>query len=403
MLTPETLPRFQAALAAADLDGWLLYDFRGTNAIAAGLIGLEGFVSRRVFAWVPREGAPVAVTHAIEQAPWARWPAAWPREVYSSWRALESTLGALVAGRRVAMEYSPGDAVPYVDRVPAGVVEMVRALGATVATSADLVTALYAVWTPAQLAAHRRAAEHVAAIAREAIAGAGARVRAGATVFEHEVAGEIRAAFARAGLETDADHGPIVALGANAADPHYEPSAARPVALAPGALLLVDLWAREAGVAGGAPYADQTWMGALGEPGGRAAAVWEAVRDARDAAVRLLDERLRAGAVVRGAEADDAARAVITARGFGPYFTHRTGHSIDPRELHGAGPHLDNLESRDERALVPGVGFSVEPGIYIAGEVGVRSEVNAYVGAGPDGAGELVVTPAAPQRDLLVV
>ncbi|GJG85550.1 hypothetical protein tb265_07310 [Gemmatimonadetes bacterium T265] len=398
MLTPESLPRFQAAIADAGFDGWLLYDFRGTNPIAAGLLGLDGMVTRRVFGWVPREGTPVAVTHAIEQGPWARWPGAWRREVYSSWRALEATLGALVAGRRVAMEYSPGDAVPYVDRVPAGVLEMVRTLGATVATSADLVTGLYAVWTPAQLAAHRRAAEHVAAVARAAIAGAGARVRAGTPVYEHEVAAEVRAAFARAGLETDADHGPIVAAGANAADPHYEPSAARPVALTAGALLLVDLWAREPGVDGGAPYADQTWVGALGAPAGRAVAVWEAVRDARDAALALLSGRVRAGAVVRGAEADDAARAVITARGFGPYFTHRTGHSIDAHDLHGAGPHLDNLETREERALVPGVGFSVEPGVYVPGEVGVRSEVNAYVGAG-----ELVVTPAAPQRDLLVV
>jgi Xaa-Pro aminopeptidase len=335
------------------------------------------------------------VTHAIEQGPWARWPGDWPRVVYSGWQELERALGALVAGRRAAMEYSPGDAVPYVDRVPAGVVEMVRAAGATVVTSADLVTRLYAVWTPDQLAAHRRAAEHVAAIGRAAITGAARRVAAGEAVHEHEVAAEVRAAFARAGLETD--HGPIVAWGPNAADPHYEPSADRPVRLAAGSLLLVDLWAREPGT----PYADQTWMGALGEVDARARAVWEAVRDAREAAVGLLAERVRAGAAVRGAEADDAARAVIAARGFGPYFTHRTGHSIDARELHGAGPHLDNLETREERALLPGVGFSVEPGVYVpAGggrpAVGARSEVNAYVG---DGA--LVVTPAEPQRELL--
>ena len=398
MLNPESLPRFQAAIDAAGFDGWLLYDFRGTNPIAAGLIGLDGFVTRRVFAWIPREGTPVAVSHAIEQGPWAGWPGAWRREVYSSWRALETTVGALVSGRRVAMEYSPGDAVPYVDRVPAGVLEMVRALGATVGTSADLVTALYAVWTPEQRAAHERAAEHVAAVAQAAIRSAGSRVRAGTPVYEHEIAAEIRDGFARVGLDTDADHGPIVALGANAADPHYEPSSARPVALTAGVLLLVDLWARERGVPGGAPYADQTWMGALGEPAGRAVTVWEAVRDARDAAVALLAERVSAGVSVRGAEADDAARAVITARGFGPYFTHRTGHSIDARDLHGAGPHLDNLETREERALVPGVGFSVEPGVYLPGELGVRSEVNAVVGVR-----ELIVTPGEVQRDLLIV
>lgn len=399
MLSPDTLPRFQAALAEAGLDGWLLYDFRGTNPIAAGLLALEGMVTRRVFAWVPREGTPVAVTHAIEQGPWARWPGAWRREVYSAWPVLEQHVGALVAGRRVAMEYSPGDAVPYVDRVPAGVVEMVRAFGATVETSAALVTRLYAAWTPDQLAAHQRAAEHVAGIAKDTIARAGARVAAGALVFEHEVAGEIRDAFARAGLETD--HGPIVAWGPNAADPHYEPAADRPVRLAPGALLLVDLWARERSAPGATvPYADQTWMAALGAVDDRAHQVWHAVRDARDAALTLLRERLAAGAPVRGAEADDAARAVITGRGFGPYFTHRTGHSIDARDLHGAGPHLDNLETREERLLLPGVGVSVEPGVYLPGAVGARTEVNAYVG---DGAllGRLVVTPAEPQRALL--
>ena len=396
MLTPESLPRFQAAVADAGADGWLLYDFRGINPVAGGLLGLAGMVTRRVFAWVRREGPPTAVTHAIEQAPWAAWPAAWPRVVYSGWAELERALAQLVAGKRAAMEYSPGDAVPYVDRVPAGVVEMVRAAGATVVTSADLVTRLYAVWTPAQLAAHQRAAEHVAAIARAAVTGAAGRVAAGEAVYEHEVAAEVRAAFARAGLETEADHGPIVAWGPNAADPHYAPSADRPVRLAGGALLLVDLWAREPGVPGGAPFADQTWMGALGAVDDRARRVWEAVRDARDAAVALLAERVGRGEAVRGAEADDAARAVIAARGFGPYFTHRTGHSIDARDLHGAGPHLDNLETREERALLPGVGFSVEPGVYLPGEVGARSEVNAFVG---DGA--LVVTPAEPQRALL--
>lgn len=395
MLTAESLPRFQAAIADAGVDGWLLYDFRGTNPIASGLLALDGMVTRRVFAWIPRTGTPTAVTHAIEQGPWARWPAAWPRVVYSGWTELEAAVAALVAGRRVAMEYSPGDAVPYVDRVPAGVLELVRAAGATVATSADLVTRLYAVWTPDQLAAHRRAAEHVAAIAREAIGDAARRVAAGERVFEHAIAADVRAAFARAGLETD--HGPIVAWGPNAADPHYEPSPDRPVALAAGSLLLIDLWAREPGT----PYADQTWMGALGGIDDRAHQVWTAVRDARDAALALLGERVQAGAAVRGGEADDAARAVIAARGFGPYFTHRTGHSIDARDLHGAGPHLDNLETREERVLLPGVGFSVEPGVYVPATdarpaVGARSEVNAYVGDGT-----LVVTPAEPQRALL--
>jgi Xaa-Pro dipeptidase len=174
-LTPETLPELQAALGDAGLDGWLLYDFRRTNPIAAGLLGLDGMVTRRVFAYVPREGVPVAVTHAIEQGPWHAWPTAWRREIYSSWRTLETTLKGMVDGRRIAMEYSPGDAVPYVDRVPAGVVEMVRAFGAQVVTSGELVTRFYAVWNAAEIASHRRTAEIIATIAREGFARAAER------------------------------------------------------------------------------------------------------------------------------------------------------------------------------------------------------------------------------------
>lgn len=394
MLTEASLPQFQSAIADAGLDGWLLFDFRGTNPIAGGLLGFgHVMLSRRIFVWVPREGAPVAVTHAIEQAPWASWPAAWGKQVYSSWRTLEAAVGALVAGKRVAMEYSPGDAVPYVDRVPGGVLDLVRAQGATIATSGELVSRLFAVWAPDQLAAHRRAAELIADVARTGLALAGERARSATPLHEHELQQWILDAFARAGLDRP-DHGPNVSVGPHAANPHYEPSAAHPQPIREGDVLLVDLWAAFPGT----PHADQTWMATVGAPSARAQEVWTAVRDGRDAAIALLRDRIAAGVPVRGAEADDAARAVITARGFGQYFVHRTGHSIDARELHGSGPHLDNLESRDERLLIPGVGFSIEPGIYVAGEIGMRSEVNAFVA--PDA---LIVTPVEYQRDLLVV
>lgn len=393
MLTLETLPDVQAALAEAGLDGWLLFDFRATNPIASGLLRLDGMVTRRVFAYVPRTGAPVAVSHAIEQAQWARWPAAWPREVYSSWRTLEATLARLVGGKRVAMEYSPGDAVPYVDRVPAGVLDMVRSAGATVVSSGELVTRFYAVWTPKQLASHRRAAEVIATIARDAFARAGEQAARRDGVTEYALMQWILERFARAGLETD--HGPNVSVGANAANPHYEPTADRSSPIRRGDVVLIDLWARER--ADGL-YADQTWMASLGAPGGRAAEVWSAVRDGRDAAIAFLRERVASGTPVRGGDADDAARAVIVARGLGTYFTHRTGHSIDARDLHGSGPHLDNLETRDERLLIPGAGFSIEPGVYIPGEIGMRAEVNAYVGER-----ELIVTPVEYQKELIVV
>ena len=392
MLSPATLPELQRALAEAGLDGWLLFDFHGANPVAGGVLALDGMVTRRVFAYVPREGAPTAVTHAIEQGPWRRWPAEWRRERYSSWRTLEALLGSLVGGKRVAMEYSPGDAVPYLDRVPAGVLEMVRAAGAEVVSSADLVTRFYAVWDAGHRAAHERVAEQVAAVGRAAIERAGAEASAGRPVDEYALQQWILERFAAAGL--DADHPPIVAAGVNAADPHYAPPAAGSAPIRRGDVLLVDLWAREPG----SPFADQTWMGVLGEPSPRAVAVWETIRDARDAALALLRERVAAARAVRGGEVDDAARRVVEARGLGAYFTHRTGHSIDPRDLHGSGPHIDNLETREERLLVPGVGFSIEPGVYVPGEIGMRTEVNVYLGER-----EVVVTPGAIQRSLIVV
>jgi Xaa-Pro aminopeptidase len=392
MLTTDTLFELQRALIDANLDGWLLYDFRGLNPISAQLIGLEGMTTRRAFAFVPARGLPIAFTHAIEQGPWHRWPAEWPREIYASWRTLESLLAKYVGGKRVAMEYSAGDAVPYLDRVPAGVIEMVRASGATVVSSGELVTRFYAAWSVENIASHERAAEVIAGIARKAMALAGERARTAEPLAEHELMSWIQDEFRRAGLSTD--HGPNVSAGANAANPHYEPSADSPRVIRPGEILLIDLWAREEG----GVYADQTWMASVGKPSTEALDIWTAVRDARDAAILLVRERAKANVPTRGAEVDDAARRVIQSRGFGDYFTHRTGHSIDPRDLHGSGPHLDNLETREERLLVPGIGFSIEPGVYIPGQVGMRSEVNVYIVPG-----EAVVTPRDYQRDLLIV
>jgi Xaa-Pro aminopeptidase len=210
---------------------------------------------------------------------------------------------------------------------------------------------------------------------------------------EHELMAWIQQRFQRAGLVTD--HGPNVSVGANAANPHYEPSPAAPQPIRDGDVLLIDLWAHEPN---GGVWADQTWMASLGAPSAEALEIWNAVRDARDAAIALVVERTRLGEPLRGAEVDDAARKVIEDRGYGQYFTHRTGHSIDPRELHGSGPHLDNLETREERLLVPGVGFSIEPGIYIPGKIGMRTEINVYITPG-----EAVVTPKTYQHDLMIV
>ena len=392
MLQPESLPAIQSALERAGLDGWLLYDFHGLNPVAVGMLELPGMTTRRFFVYIPRKGSPAAITHAIEQGPWTGWPSKWTKEKYSSWRVLESLLGNLVKGKRVAMEYSPGDAVPYLDRVPAGVIEMVRSAGATVVSSAELVSSFYAVWSDDQRASHERAARAVSAIGQEAIRLAGSRAGSASPLTEYALQSWIRDRFEAGRLETD--HGPIVAIGPNAANPHYEPTAENTATINRGDILLVDLWAREKnGV-----FADQTWMGSLGAPSERDSAIWQAVRNARDAAISLLRERINSHKPVRGGEVDDAARAVITERGYGDNFIHRTGHSIDSRDLHGSGPHIDNLETREERELIPGVGFSIEPGIYLSGDVGMRSEVNGFIGA--DG---LLITPSDYQKDLMVV
>jgi len=392
MLKREMLPALQSALAGAGLDGWLLYDFQGLNPVARGMLELKGMTSRRIFVFIPRSGNPVAITHAIEQGPWEDWPRDWGKEKYSGWRTLEALIAKTVKGKRIAMEYSAGDAVPYVDRVPAGVIEMVRNAGAKVESSADLISMFYAVWTVEQRESHERAAEAVATIGQQALRLAGSRAGSGTPLTEFALQGWIRERFESDGLVTD--HGPIVAIGPNAANPHYEPTAAGSATINRGDILLIDLWAKEKnGI-----FADQTWMGSLGTPSDRDMSVWLAVRDARDAAIALLRERIGARKPVRGGEVDDAARAVITERGFGDFFIHRTGHSIDARDLHGSGPHIDNLETREERTLIPGVGFSIEPGVYLERDVGMRSEVNGFIGT--DG---VLITPSEYQKEMIVV
>jgi Xaa-Pro dipeptidase len=392
MLSLSLLHDIQRAIVDAGLDGWLLYDFRGLNPIAQSMLAPQGMVTRRYFCLIPRDGPPVLMIHAIEQSHWRDWPPEWHKRTYSGWRALESELATMVRGRRIAMEYSPGDAVPYLDRVPAGVLEMVRAAGATVLSSADLVTRFYAMWDDALLPSHRRAAEQLSRIAREGFVLAGEHARNGRPLREFELAEWIRAEFQSLGLLTD--HGPNVSVGPNAANPHYEPSADASAVVEVGDILLIDLWAREPeGI-----YADQTWMGSIGTPNERDVRVWETVRDARDVAIDFLRDRVRSGTPVRGREVDDVARDVIASRGFGNYFIHRTGHSIDVRDLHGSGPNIDNLETREERLLLAGVGFSIEPGIYLPNEVGMRSEVNGFIGVD-----DLLITPDVYQRDLIIV
>ncbi len=378
-------------LGTLGADGWLLYDFHGINPSATRVLGIHGMGTRRFFVLLPRAGKPVAIAHRIELASFEGFPG----EVrpYAAWSELHGQLRGLVAGKTVAMEVSPSDAVPYLDRVPHGVVQLLEGFGARVVSSGALITRFAARWSASELAGHRRAAEAIREIAHDALRWAGSELARGAEVRETTVQSRVMASFARAGLVTD--HPPIVGFQANAANPHYEPKPGADRRLAAGELLLLDLWA---GVALGTVFADQTWMGFAGrESSEDVRKVWDAVRGARDAAVGLLQDRWKQKEAVTGAALDDAARGVIRAAGFGDYFVHRTGHSID-RDLHGSGPHLDNFETADERTLIPGVGFSIEPGVYLTGRFGIRSEINVYLGeSGPE------VTPKQPQQELLLV
>jgi Xaa-Pro aminopeptidase len=375
------------ALAAAGVDGWLLFAFHGLNPVATRILELEGLNTRRLFVLLPREGEAVAVAHRIELAPVERFPG---RVLpYSRWEELHAALGSIVAGKRLAMEVSPEDAVPYLDRVPAGVVELIRRLGGTVVPSGSLVSRFASGWTAAEAEDHRYAAEVLAEVAQAALARA---VReAGTGLTETALQARVVAAAEARGLVFDTL--PIVGFGPNSANPHYEPHAGSDASLRPGDVVLLDLWA---GRSRTTVFADQTWMGFAGERvPERVGNVWEVVRGARDAAVAAVQGAVAAGRPIAGFEADRAARGVVEAAGFGDRFVHRTGHSID-RDLHGSGPHLDDYETHDDRRLVPGIGFSVEPGVYLPGEFGVRSEVNMHWGSsGPE------VTPRAPQTALI--
>jgi Xaa-Pro dipeptidase len=375
------LAGIQKALAEQQIDGWLLYDFRGSNPIARSVIGFDEkqIGTRRWLYLIPREGQPVGILHVIEPHVLRGVPG--PTVLYRSWKELEFLIKTHLAGmKRVAMEYSPGAAIPYVSRVDAGTIEMVRAAsGVEVVSSADLVQAFESRWTAEQKELHDRAARDTLMAKDEGFALIKERLRNAIPVTEHDVQTFIQARFDARGLTTH--HPCIVAVNDHASDPHFE-TAAGPAnrEIKKGDLVLIDLWAKVANDPR-AVYYDATWMAFCGQDvPPRVQEVWEAVKGARDAAVAFVIDNVAAGRPIHGYEVDDVARAYIEERGFGPYFLHRTGHSIG-YEVHGNGVNIDNLETRDQRKIVPGVCFSIEPGIYLP-EFGVRSEIDMYVGYG---------------------
>ncbi len=388
----ERIADIQAALADAELDGWFFSVFQGNDPISLDLLGLSGkaLVTRRCYYVVPRSGAPRKLVSNLEPAMLDHLPG--EKILYMTWQQHRQQLELLTRDcKRLAAQYSPKNELPSCSRLDAGTAELLASFGATLVTSAELAQRFAAVWSPEQLETHRRANVHLHRIAKEAFALVAERLRSGRAIDEHEVQQWILGAMAQAGLHTEAP--PIVGVDAHAADPHFEPTPETCWPIEPGQLLLIDLWAKEK--ASGSIYADITWCGVTAAtPTDRQQEIWAITAAARDAGIEIVRSRWP-GTPLRGYEVDDAVREVIRRAGYADYFIHRTGHSIGVQD-HGQGANMDNLETHDSRRLIAMTGFSIEPGIYIPGEIGVRTEVNIALSA--DAA---EVTGGEPQRELL--
>lgn len=367
----------QKALRQQKLDGWLFYDILHRDPIAYRVLGLDHVLAkRRWFYMIPAKGAPRKLVHRIEAATLDSLPG--EKMLYAAAEELEKNLKKLVGrAKKVAMQYSPRGAIPYVSLVDAGTVELIRAQGCKVVSSADLVQQFEAAWTVEQLASHRAAGVVIDKITQAAFAEAARRVRAGESFTEFDLQQWILAQFRANGVVSDS--APIVAVGPHSGDPHYEPREQGSSPVHRGDLLLLDIWAKT-----NAPhsvYYDITWTGFLGDKiPEKCAKIFSIVRDSRDAAVHFAEENAAAGRSIEGWQVDRAAREVIRKAGYAKLFVHRTGHNIG-EEVHGAGANMDSLETRDIRRIIPHTCFSVEPGIYLP-EFGIRSEVDVYVSEG---------------------
>jgi Xaa-Pro aminopeptidase len=382
------LQRIQEALNRQSLDGWLFFDHHERDPLAYRVLGFRAsrHVTRRWYYLIPAKGEPIRLVHRIEAGMLDAVPG--EKRQYSSWQEQHAELGRMLKGRsRVAMQYSPLCAVPYVAMVDAGTVELVRAQGVEVVSSSELIQEFESCLSDAQFATHIKAGKRVDRVREGAFQFIAAKLASGVT--EMMVHDWIREQFRSAGMVTDS--GPIVAVNAHAGNPHYEPSPETSVPIRPGDFVLLDMWAKLDQP--DAVYYDITWTGFCGKPPDRVREVFEIVRDARDAAVAAVAEAVAAKRNISGFQVDDAARTHIRAKGFGEKFVHRTGHSIGT-EVHGTGANMDNLETHDERRILPGSLFSVEPGIYLE-DFGVRSEVNVFVTAASAG------TTGAVQRELV--
>ncbi len=367
----------QAALRQQKLDGWLFYDILHRDPIAYRVLGLDHVLAkRRWFYMIPAKGAPRKLVHRIEAATLDSLPG--DKMLYAAAEELEKNLKKLVGrAKKVAMQYSPMNSIPYISLVDAGTVELIRAQGCKVVSSADMVQQFEAVWSPAQLESHRAAGRVVDAVTQAAFVEAARRVAVGELFTEYDLQQWMVEQFRANGVASDSP--PIVAVGPHSGDPHYEPREQGSSPIRRGDLLLLDVWAKT--LAPHSVFYDITWAGYLGAKiPDKVLKVFSIVSQARDAAVEFVKKNVAAGRAIEGWQVDRAAREVIRKAGYAKYFVHRTGHNIG-EEVHGAGANMDSLETRDIRRVIPHTCFSVEPGIYLP-EFGIRSEVNVYISEG---------------------
>jgi Xaa-Pro aminopeptidase len=367
------LKAIQSALHERNIDAWLFYDHHHRDPIAYKVLGLPEhlMVTRRWFYIIPREGEPTKLVHRIEAGHLDSLPGS--KREYSSWRELWDNLQAiLVRLRTVAMQYSPNNLIPYIGLVDAGTVELVRSFGKEIVSSGDLVARFEAAWSEEQIASHFAARDAIDAIVPECFQEIGRRVRKG-SVTEYQIQQWLAEAFRREGLVTE--DLPIVAVNANSGNPHYGTSEGTSSPIKTGDFVLLDIWAKKN--TPNAVYYDITWTGAIGTPTEKQVEIFNVVCGARDAGIKKVVEAFAGKKRIAGWEVDQATREHITNAGYAQYFPHRTGHSIGVN-VHGNGANMDNLETKDDREIIPNTCFSIEPGIYLP-EFGVRSEVNVLI------------------------
>ncbi len=369
------LPAIQSAIKEFGFDGWLLYDFRGLNVLAERVLGIDpnDVGSRRYFYFVPAEGDPIKLVHRIETEALDHLPG--HKKIYLRWQELHAELASMVgSSKRIAMEYSPNNANPYVSRVDGGTIELIRSLGPDIASSGNLVQYFEARWTPEQWELHLEA-DRLNQLAFEMAWGmVKDSVENGETLRETDLQNHVMSYYAANNMTTY--HPPIVAVGPHSGDPHYTPQPGSDSEIRKGDFLLLDMWAKMDVPLG--VYTDLTKVGFVGDQVPEEyTKVFDIVAASRDAGIKCVEEAFAAGRELQGWEVDKASRDVIEAAGYGDYFIHRTGHNIG-RETHGNGAHMDNLENKEERLVMPNTCFSIEPGIYLD-DFGVRSEINVFI------------------------